>query len=125
MTKAMAEDLDFARKKMLRYIWRIFRRRTMQNSEDTELEPWVDYVERAARIIEKVESFLGMESWSAQDRMRKWALAGELARRTDSRWTQVIVDWYPEGPRSVGRLFTRLHEEWHSHCCGFILSFAD
>ena len=75
MTKAMAEDLDVARRKMLRYILRIFRRKTMQNSEDTELEPWVDYLKRAARIIEKAESFFGMESWSVQAPMRKLAFA--------------------------------------------------
>ena len=111
MTKTMAEDLDVARRKMLRYILRIFRRKTMQNSEDTELEPWVDYLKRAARIIEKVELSFGMESWSVQARMRKWAFAGELARRTDSRWTQVILNWCLEGLRSAGRPFPRWSDD--------------
>ena len=38
--KRMAEELDVATRKMLRYMLRICERKIMQNSQDTELEPW-------------------------------------------------------------------------------------
>ena len=133
----MAEDLDVARRKMLRYVLRVFRRRVMQNLDEV-LEAWPDYMQRAARTIEKGDLTFGLQSWCVQARVRKWTFAGELARRADSRWSQRVLDWYPDGLRNIRRPFTRWsddivayaglnwqelaidEERWKLHCSGFL-----
>lgn len=42
----------------------------------------------------------------------KWRWAGHVARRTDDRWTRLILEWRPRlGRRSVGRPVTRWRDD--------------
>ena len=36
-----------------------------------------------------------MKDWIAESRRRKWRFAGEVARKTDGRWTKTILSWKP------------------------------
>lgn len=133
MTRGMAEHLDIARRKMLRYVLRIFRFTTGQ------LEPWAEFLQRCARTIQRTAATFGLVPWSLQPRACKWTFAGELVRRTDQRWSQVVLSWVPyNGQRHVGRPLTRWSddiaayagdnwqslamsaENWRAHCSGFI-----
>jgi len=135
MTRGMAEQLDIARRKMLRYVLRIFRRTT------GELESWVEFMQRCARVIGRSDVAFGLDSWSLQARAKKWSFAGELVRRTDGRWSQIVLNWTPSsGQRNVGRPLTRWCDDiityagdrwmdlahdmdaWESHCSGFLLN---
>ena len=96
---------------MLRYIFRIFRRKTEGVKED-----WVDYMHRATRRIEHLTKELEMTSWVETHRRQKWSLAGKLARITDERWLRVILDWKPNGGvcRSRGHPSTRWTDQLES-----------
>ena len=131
-TKEMLSALDVARRKMLRYVLRIFRR-------NDGCEEWPDYLKRVARTVEHCDSTYKLVPWSYQARARKWKFAGELARRRDRRWSSLIVDWKPTwGYRSVGRPCVRWLDDiaryagedwqtlaldsdaWEAHSSGFI-----
>ena len=102
LTKAMVTELDITRRRMLRYVLRIYRR------DDT----WKDYLQRAARTIEDFDDRFRLVAWSQQYRMRKLSFAGFIGRCTDGRWSQRILFWEPCGFRSVGRPACR----WSDTC---------
>ena len=141
LTTGMAATLDTLRRKMLRFVLRIFRRRS---SEDGQLllEDWPDYMRRSARRIEEYEGLYNLASWSSQARVRKWKFAGELARHGDGRWSRTVLDWFPaNGNRHVGRPYTRWCDDilryagddwqtlaqslegWEGHGSGYLSSF--
>ena len=74
-----------------------------------ERETWVEYVQRSAHEVDEIAERHDMKNWVAESRRRKWRFAGQLARRTDKRWSSLLVAWVPAyGPgRSPGRPFTR------------------
>ena len=130
LTKKMSDELDITRRKMLRYVLRIFRKKD---------ESWVDYLHRAARGIERCDKAHGLQSWTDTYRMRKWRFAGQLARHHDSRWSSLMCIWAPSTyRRHVGRPTTRWEDDivryagggwaslaqdedaWTAHCAGFL-----
>ena len=95
-TREMCRELDVARRKMLRYVLRVFWRK---GDED-----WATYMQRSARIIDATSVNFNLTAWSTQAKARKWKYAGFLARCQDQRWSQCILDWTPEQyKRPVGR----------------------
>ena len=131
-TKETLSALDVARRKMLRYVLRIFR-------HNGGCEEWSDYLARVARSVEHCDFAYKLVPWSCQAKARKWKFAGELARCTDGRWTKLILDWKPAwGYRRVGRPCVRWSDSlvryaggnwaelalepdtWETHCSGFI-----
>jgi hypothetical protein len=130
LTKGMASELDTTRRRMLRYVLRVFRRG----------EEWKEYMQRSAKLIQYYDEKFSLTTWSLQYKKRKWEFAGFLARCTDGRWSHKILDWRPHGFRSVGRPATRwcddiieycgddwqslamCAEDWQAHCSGFILN---
>ena len=103
LTKKMSDELDITRRKMLRYVLRIFRKKD---------ESWVDYLHRAARGIERCDKAHGLQSWTDTYRMRKWRFAGQLARHHDSRWSSLVCIWAPSTyRRHVGRPTTRWEDD--------------
>ena len=77
---------------MLRYVFRLHRKRAETGGE---LEDWVQYVQSSAHRVDELSLSLGMTGWIKAYRIQKWRFAGELARRTDSRWSQQVVKWKP------------------------------
>ena len=111
LTRVMAETLDRVRRKMLRFVLRIFRRR-VEESNVVVLEEWPEYLKRSTRIIEQFEETFKLVSWSLQAKARKWRFAGGLVRCSDSRWSKLVLDCVSAyGSRSVGRPSTRCTDE--------------
>ena len=73
-------------------------------SDKEEDETWVDYIRRATGIARFHMKKAGLHDWVQTQRVRKWRLAGHLARREDNRWSTKVLMWTPlTGCRSVGR----------------------
>ena len=96
----MENRLRTAWRRMLRYVFRVHRRPV---DGTTEMEPWVDFVQRAARRVETMAEQYGLESWVQTHRRMKWRLAGKLVRQTDCRWSKMLLDWRPASDRGRGR----------------------
>ena len=90
LTRKMETRLKVARRRMLRYVFRIYRR-----SQDEEDKDRVDYLRRAKLRINELSASMQVEDWVDIHRRRKWQFAGKLARQTDNRWSQAVVDWKP------------------------------
>ena len=95
----MENRLKVVWRRMLRYVFRIFRQKT----SEAELENWVDFVKRAASRVDALAEEMGMESWIATSRRRKWKLAGQLVRKSDDRWSKLLLDWKPCDGHGRGR----------------------
>ena len=93
LTAAMESSLKVLWRRMLRYVFRIFRRRM----SDLQLESWIDYVKRAAVKVDTLADQMGMEGWIATSRRRKWKFAGQTARKQDERWSNLLLNWKPRG----------------------------
>ena len=108
LTQAMCRELNTARRRMLRYVFRLHRQ-----TNASECEPWVDCMIRSASRVDEFSAWLGLEDWACAHRRRKWIWAGRLARRSDDRWSQRILDWQPIGGlgRGQGRPKLRWEDE--------------
>ena len=96
LTRKMELKLQVTWRRMLRYIFRIYRRKTEGVQED-----WVEYMHRATQRIKQLSDELGMMTWVEMHRREKWRLAGKLVRTTDDRWSRLVLDWQPYS--GVGR----------------------
>ena len=111
LTGHLERDLKVQRRRMLRYVFRLHRQLD---------ETWVDYVQRSAHQADELGSQHCMKDWIAEARRRKWRFAGQLARRTDNRWSSVLISWIPSwGPgRSKGRPRTRWSDQIEKYAGG-------
>ena len=70
-------------------------------------EPWIDFIRRSTHVSERLARENGVQDWLDVQRLRKWKLAGNAARRTDRRWSNRLLDWKPHFRtlpyRKVGR----------------------
>ena len=64
LTEAIENRLQVVSINMLRYVFCMPRNQT----SELDLENWVDYVKRAACIIEVIADQMGIESWKAASR---------------------------------------------------------
>ena len=92
LTQGMEKQLQVARRRMLRYVFRIHRRRGLGKER---LEDWVHFVQHAAHRVDSIAEAGGMEDWVISARRRKWQFAGVVARKTDGRWSQRLIEWLP------------------------------
>ena len=86
LTQGLEKKLTTVRRRMLRYVFRIHRKRAETLGE---LDDWMQYVKSSAHRVDELSLSLGMTGWIKAYRIEKWRFAGELARRTDSRWSQL------------------------------------
>ena len=68
-------------------------------------------VQRAAHKVEELAAKFNVESWVRTQRRRKWRFAGRLARLSDGRWSQKVLDWEPASVRSRQRPLTRWSDQ--------------
>ena len=122
LTAAMEHQLKVVWRRMLRYVFRIFRTQT----NERELENWIDFVKRAASRVDVLAEQMGMEGWIATSRRRKWKFAGQLVRKTDDRWSKLLLTWRPYNGhgRGPGRPRTRWNDSIAEFCGGDWLSIA-
>ncbi|CAE8585881.1 unnamed protein product [Polarella glacialis] len=70
---------------------------------DFELEEYVVWVQRLTDTANREFKKLGIDDWLHDQRRRKWRWAGHTARRTDGRWSHLLLEWSPVvGNRRVG-----------------------
>ena len=121
LTKTLERKLQVTRRRMLRFILRIFRC-TVEGVE----EEWVPYMHRARRKIERLSFELGVKDWVECHRRRKWQFAGKLARQTDNRWSHLLLDWQPNlgHGRSRGHPCTRWADPLESFVGGAWIDIA-
>ena len=84
--------------------------------EDGGLEPWVDYVQRTAHLVDDLADKTGVENWLKTFRRNKWRFAGRLARVTDGRWSLRVLDWIPTSQRS----WQRPQRRWSDSLAQFV-----
>ena len=83
LTSVMEKELITVRQKMLRYVFRIFRRK--------ETETWVEYLQRSAKVVDEVaEQHLSVD-WLQTYRGRKWRFAGRTVLQCDDRWSKLVM----------------------------------
>ena len=71
-------------------------------------ESWVQWIQRTTYIVEEQLKSTGLDDWVILQRRRQWSFAGHVARRTDGRWSTLVLDWQPHGgARTRGRPFKR------------------
>ena len=110
LTQVMERKLITARRRMLRYVFRIHRRR---QDQDGELKIWVEFVQNSAHNVDRIAKIHCLNTWTHTYRARKWRFAGQLARQCDHRWSKQILDWKPNGGigRSQGAPRTRWQDQ--------------
>ena len=76
----------------------------LQFDEDEDgVENWIDWKRRVTCESEHYFGKAGGQDWMSLQRQRKWLWSGHVARRTDGRWSRILLDWQPVGGRSQGR----------------------
>ena len=117
LLKDMERRLHTAWRRMLRYVFRLHRRRAPEGEDG---EDWVECLKRTARHVEDLAQAHGLESWTHTYRRLKWRLAGKLARTNDNRWSKVILSWKPweESGRGLGRPKTRWTDQIEKYAGG-------
>ena len=71
-------------------------------NQELEVEDWVTWLQRTTRTAINQLRKLGLDDWVAEQKKKKWALAGHTARRWDGRWSTALLHWTPDGLRKVG-----------------------
>ena len=77
LTQALEKKLVTVRRRMLRYVFRVHRKKV---EDGDELEDWVQYLQSSAHRVDELCLSLGMTGWVEAYRIRKWRFAGVLAR---------------------------------------------
>jgi len=111
LTQSMDKELRIVRRRMLRYVFRVHRRRD---------EEWVDFAIRSAHTVDTIAAGENMSDWVSMQRRMKWRLAGKLANSQDGRWSRKVLDWRPgnHGLRFPGRPKTRWTDQIESFAGG-------
>ena len=128
MTAEREHRLRKTQRHMLRIILQRGRRRYPKDTSSTaektsttsgstdssqSVEPWHEWVVRVTREVEELQRECGIENWVTQQKRRMWRWAGHVARRTDNRWSQVILRWKPEEThRNASRRCGRPSKRW-------------
>ena len=91
-------------------------------SSQHQVENWVDYIKRATRVAEDLCSKCGVEDSVSLLFRAKFRLAGHILRRSDSRWSAMVLSWTPEGGcRARGRP----HRRWTDDLDDFFKHYHD
>ena len=114
LTQCLEQQLITVRRRMLRYVFRLHRKRA---GDEGTLEDWVQYVKNCAHRVDELSGWLGMTGWIRDYRVRKWRFAGNLARQQDSRWSQQAVEWTPH--QGVGRTRGAPRTRWEDQLVRF------
>ena len=121
LTQRLEGKIQVARRKMLRYVFRLHRRTSVDVDED-----WAEYMQRSARSIERLSEELEIVDWIETHRRRKWRFARRLATVEDGRWSKLVLNWLPSNGfgRGRGRPCTRWVDQIVSLAGGDWMSLA-
>ena len=74
-----------------------------ESDHELILEDWVAWIKRTTDFAEKQLAKACITDWVTEQRKRYWQFAGKIARRSDDRWSALILTWRPQGGvRNVG-----------------------
>ena len=81
---------------------------SFQETEEDELETWVDWIRRVTHSVENSMKKLKIRPWIEQARKGKWKFAAELYTGSgEQKWTHVALKWNPQihsdAPRPTAR----------------------
>ena len=65
-------------------------------TEQSELEPWVDFIKRITHDIETKLKNLKTDNWVTQARRRKWGMACRILQDGDTRWSTIALKSDPQ-----------------------------
>ena len=121
LTRSMENDLRTVQRKMLRAVLGKWREASSRQDEDPEtstdsddnvdnvegedieegeiLESWVEWKRRVTHYALEAINKVSVPDWAEEQRRRKWRWCGHVARRTDGRWTNKVLEWQPSGNR--------------------------
>ena len=91
------------------------------SGSSTELEPWLEYLQRSTRNVEGYMKEYSIREWVETLYRYKLRLAGHIGRRTDGRWSKrALYRRPPEGLRGRGHPNKRWSDDldeffWKSH----------
>ena len=106
LTRKRESVIRSLQRKMLRSIVGS-RRKTTNLEGETVLEEWLPWFRRATKEAEKARRDHHIADWVDEVARRKFQWAGHVARRTDGRWSQFLLQWAVFGSRQQGRPRTR------------------
>jgi hypothetical protein len=66
-----------------------------EDDDNTNLEPWIDWIRRCTHEIEERMNKLNLDDWVTTQRRRKWKWAMKLANDTTDSLTTVVLRWDP------------------------------
>ena len=72
-------------------------------------ETWVEWIRRTTHCAEDCLRKARIPDWFEEQRRRQFRFAGHTARRTDGRWSRLMLDWCPQ---SGSRLPWRPTRRW-------------
>ena len=77
-----------------------------------ERETWIEWMQRTTFLVEDQLRKAGLGDWVVVQRKRQWTFAGHVARRTDGRWSRLVLGWVPvRGRRYRGHPSKRWSDE--------------
>ena len=95
------------------------------NALNGDTQAWVIFFRDWTHSVEDTFERLGSVDWVTAHRQRKWTFAGNVARATDGRWNQKLLQWKPlwGNGRGPGRPRLRWIDDflkiaggnWHNH----------
>ena len=71
------------------------------------MEDWLPWFRRATREAEKARRDHHIVDWIDEVARRNFQWAGHVVRRTDGRWSKLLLQWSVSGCRQQGRPVTR------------------
>ena len=86
-------------------------------TQEEEMELWICWLQRTTHEIEEHMTKMNIEDWVSRQLRLKYRWAEHIARRTDNRWSKVLLEWQPaRGPKfgdaGVGRQRGRPKTRW-------------
>ena len=93
---------------------------------EEDLEPWSEFLKRAARTVEDRLVAANQDEWLMQWRRRQWRWAGKLMKPVLHKWSQKVLKWSPllHGRRGVHRAQARPLKRWDTDLKDFLADQA-
>ena len=86
---------------------------TQLHEEDIDtLEPWSDFMQRAAGEIEQRLDSLNIPDWIVEHKRKKFRFAGRLLSADHQKWSRAVFDWDPGKHRQVRDRAGRPARRW-------------
>ena len=86
----------------------------------TEVESYLDWIQRATGEAEQKLKDLNIEDWPSKQRRMKWRWAGQLANMDPSRWARNAAEWDPRWTTQAARCRGHPKTRWTNDIQSFL-----